>query len=53
LIRRGCGSEHRRGVDPKSECPKEETDVDPERREGEQAEDKEGREYGPWRKERE
>jgi hypothetical protein len=40
------------GGDLKSKCPKEETDVDPERGEGEQAEDKEGRGYDRWRKER-
>jgi hypothetical protein len=38
--------------DPKRKCRREEADVDPERGEGEQAEDKEGRGYGLWRKER-
>jgi hypothetical protein len=38
-------------VDSKSENPREETDVDPEREEG-QAEGEEGRGNGPWREDR-
>jgi hypothetical protein len=37
-------------VDPKSACPPEETDVDPERKEG-NAEGEEGRGYGPTEEE--